>query len=137
MMKIENLKTNWEYRTFVKFLKKEKLYYVMQKHKAFGVTYLASIISESITSPSEFSDLALNITRGRLREYGKDLVYSQLWRFFALEELENTENDTFDHALNAGSVKYSLIRALKENGYRHNERIIELFKKHEITPRFK
>lgn len=137
MMKIENLKNNWEYRTFVKFLKKEKLYYVIQKRKAFDITHLVSIIFNSITSPSEFSDLALNMTRGYLREYGKGLVYSQLWRFFALEELENTENDTFDHALDAASVKHSLIRALKENGYRYNERVIELFKKHELTPRFK
>ena len=125
-MEIEEIKSlinTWEYKTFIKFLKKEKLYWVFIKRR-----YNDDCLFNNIhwTDCNGYSDLML-ITLGRELWSDKRLIYSQLWRFFLLEEIEKKPENT---RVNIFSLKTEVIYDIKANGIRGCERLRALFDKY-------
>ena len=133
MIEIKCFKDIWEYKTFIKFLKKEKIYHIFLLKK-YDIEYLPSLFENAFKSVRSFSDLALEFTNISKETIIPSLVYSQLWRFFVLEEMEDSqkEKETI-HIHSYDSLKKRLLEAIKANGHRDNDRVKKLFDKHKIV----
>jgi hypothetical protein len=135
-MSIKELVKTSEYKEIVKFLKKEKLYPYLQKRKTkhcwdseFEGYVLDITIHNAMSSVGNYSDFALVFSRNLPVE--SNLITSQIWRFFILEEIKAGifKPDIFDLEL----LTKKILSSIEANGYRRNERIKELFIKHNIN----
>jgi hypothetical protein len=135
-MSIKELVKTSEYKEIVKFLKKEKLYPYLQKRKTkryydtnFCDYVLDIALKNAISSVGNYSDFALIFSRDIPGE--NNLVISQFWRFFILEEIKDGifKPDILDLEL----LTRKILNAIEANGDRCNEKIKELFIKHNIN----
>ena len=135
-MTLQDFTKTPEYREIIRFLKKERLYGIFQKLKYKTVnqnnTY---IIDKDLISASKngdnYSDFILNFSKNNVKDKNY-LVLSQLWRFFLLEEIENKKY--MPRTFTVEGLKSTLKFCIRNNGYRGNSTIKELFKKHNIEP---
>ena len=134
-MSIKELVKTSEYKEIVKFLKKEKLYPYLQKRKnkhcwdsEFDGYILDIEINNAMSSVGNYSDFALVFSRNLPVD---NLIASQIWRFFIFEEIKagTFKPDIFDLEL----LTKKILSSIEANGYRCNERIKELFIKHNIN----
>lgn len=135
-MTLQDFTKTPEYREIIRFLKKERLYGIFQKLKYKTAnqnnTY---IIDKDLISASKnrdnYSDFILNFSKNNVKDKNH-LVLSQLWRFFLLEEIENKKY--MPRTFTVEGLESTLKFCIRNNGYRGNSTIEELFKKHNIEP---
>ena len=113
---------------YFKFLKKERIFGGVYRKGSKDLPTFSKVRKYAgPLSVSPFSNAYTYVVIGGTSKDG--LVYSQLWRGYALDNIDSLEFLNYNHRMN---VLHNLKSDLRINGSRGNERVREILKKNEL-----